>query len=245
VGPSAYPPGDAAYEPDDFERTIVQPLPQPAPAPPPVYAPYGPPAAGPRRGWALPALVAGIGGVIVVVLAVALIAPRTTPTDAGPSTVVSADATPETTMALTAGRSRETPAPVGTESSPAKGWTLKVTGAETDADAIMKKASVFSKPGRGKQFVLVSFTAANQGTKPASLLEVKLSMLTADGSAHGSSWNATPDRLDTLTQVQPGGTVSGKLAYELPKASIASAVVLAEPVFTVDHNEDQRFFAIS
>jgi hypothetical protein len=226
----------------------VQPIPVPPPVPPPAYpapGPYGPYGPPPRRrgGGLVTALLVGGGLLLGIVVVAALLAPKDTLTSGPPTTAPAVTARPTSTT--TPGLSVDQAAPLGTELSPAKGWAAKVTAVELDADATMAANSFLSRPGRGQQFVLVTVQVTNQGAKPASVTEMKASLLTPDGVAHGVAWNPTPDRLDTFAQLQPGATVSGNLAFEVPKAQAAGAVLLAEPLFTLDQRKDQRFFALS
>ena len=44
--------------------------------------------------------------------------------------------------------------------------------------------------------------------------------------------------------LQPGATITGNLCFEVSVAEASSAVLLAEPVFTLDEVKDQRFFSL-
>jgi hypothetical protein len=230
----------------------VQPLPQPAPVPAPAPYPVAPPYGyRKRRSPFLATVLAGGGLMLVIAIVAALLWPRPDAGTGGPSsTSASADAVVDTTPAplplAEAGTSANAPAPVGTDVAPAKGWTVKVTAADLDADATMARASIFSKPGPGKQFVMVSLTTGHSGARAATLLaEMKLSLRTTDGTTHGASWwHPTPDRLNALAQVPPGGSISGNLAFEVPEAGVNGAVLLAEPLFTLNQAKDQRFLAL-
>jgi hypothetical protein len=49
---------------------------------------------------------------------------------------------------------------------------------------------------------------------------------------------------DSMAQLQPGAVLTGNMVYELDPSTIGQTVLLAEPQFTLDQNEDQRFLAL-
>jgi hypothetical protein len=234
---------------DDRDRTMVQPTPVPARPPtyPPSYPPSSPSPFGKRRSRLVPTLAAG-GAIVVIAVIISALLRQSGDTGAGgtPSTRASVNAVVSTTTpAPPPGTSSDQPAPMGTPVSPAKGWTITVTGAELDADARMAASSFLSRPGAGKQFVLVSVAGTYQGDQPATPIgALKVSLLTPQGTAYGWALNPTPDRLDAFAQVPPGGSVTGSIAFEIPKADVARVALLAEPLFSLDAKKDQRYLAI-
>jgi hypothetical protein len=188
--------------------------------------------------------VAGVaaGAIVVGALAITRDGERRASATSVPTEVTTPTAPPTT---VASGLSIDQPAPLGAALSPAKNWTVKVTGVDLDGDATMARQGMFFRPGPGKQYVLVSLSATNEGTKPANLGEVKAELVTPDGAAHGSSWwLPTPRKLDPFTQVQPGGTTSGSLAFEVPKADVSRVVLMVEPMFSLTPGKDQRFLAV-
>jgi hypothetical protein len=129
----------------------------------------------------------------------------------------------------------------------AKDWYVTVTAAEPNADATLLAINQFNTPSPGKQYVLVTVKVENRGDRPEAVLSnVKFSLLTTNGAALStlSCLAQVPDRLATSTELQPGGTVTGRMCFEATAAEIDGALLLAEPIFTLDTLADQRFFAI-
>jgi hypothetical protein len=129
---------------------------------------------------------------------------------------------------------------------PAKGWTVTVTGAELDADRTMARANGLVRPGKGQRYVAVALSVARTADTPGSLVgEARFSLLTTSKATVGPLLiNPLPDRLDGWVQVQPGGTQTGRLAFEVPEAEAGQVVLLVEPLWTRDRNEDQRFLSL-
>jgi hypothetical protein len=139
------------------------------------------------------------------------------------------------------------PIAIGTPAEVAKGWTVTVVSAETNADATLKAANDFNKPEAGKQFVTVKVTVTNNSDKPAApLTNVKLSLLPGSGVAVDSAFTCTglPDKFDSMAQMQPGATLTGNLCFQVKTEEVPTVLLLAEPQFTVDKVQDQKFFAI-
>lgn len=139
------------------------------------------------------------------------------------------------------------PIALGTAVEVAKGWTVAVVSAETNADATLKKANEFNKPEAGKQFVTVKVSVSNKSDKPdEALTNVKLSLLPGSGVAVDSTFSCVglPDKFDSMAQLQPGATLTGNLCFQVKKEDVDTVLLLAEPQFTLDKVKDQKFFAI-
>jgi len=95
--------------------------------------------------------------------------------------------------------------------------------------------------------MLVNVTITNGSDEPsAAFTDLKLSALPSSGVAIDSysCLAAGVATLDTLAQMQPGASLTGDLCFQVKTDEVASTVLLGEPQFTMDTNEDQRFFAI-
>jgi len=146
------------------------------------------------------------------------------------------------------GTEQSVPAPLGTEIEVAKDWVVKVDSAELDANATMAATNQLNTPGDGEQFVLVKVTVTNGSSDPdMPMTNVDLSLLPPTGVAIDgfSCFGEVPEALDSTAQMQPGATATGNLCFSVPVADAAGSVLLAEPTFTLDEGEDQRFFALS
>jgi hypothetical protein len=266
--------GDTAVAEPVGDRTQVTPLadptlvsPVPVPRWPPGHPPnghppggyppgaYGPPPYGPspapprrRRG-----LVAGVvlcaGLVLIVVLLAQLLLPKDR-RGAGPSTTRVATAPVETTVTappttVVAGASPDDPAPLGTEVEAAKGWRVRVTKVDLDANAEMARASWLARPGRGRQYVIVSVVVTHDAAKPAVLsLEAKAAMVGPSGASSSPSLIQPPGNLSPFAEVPAKGTVQGSLAFEVAKADVPGLMLKVEPTFTLDGAKDQRYLAL-
>lgn len=77
---------------------------------------------------------------------------------------------------------------------------------------------------------------------------MKLSISTKNGQnvdQFSSLCGEIPDRVTMSDQVQPGGTVTGNLCFEVPTAAADGSVLLAAPLFTTDEVKDQEFLALT
>lgn len=149
--------------------------------------------------------------------------------------------------APTIGADQANPAPIGTTIEVAKDWDVTVDSVELDANATMAAVNTFNTPADGEQFVLVKVTISNKSDSPGTPLgNVDLALLPESGVAVDSlsCFGEVPDRFDSMAQMQPGATASGNLCFSVTPEEAQTAVLLAEPTFTLDELEDQRFFAI-
>lgn len=242
--------------------------PPPSPNPPPDPQGYPPPAPGqyppnyqqpyqqgppPKKGTskALIGLLA-CGGLfvafIILIAVVVAVAPKDTNTTTNPTTGAAGQPTgDDDDNAAGVGSTKDNPAPIGTEVTPAKDWTIKVNTANLDAGADLAKANQFNKPRvAGNKLITVNVTIHNGSDKPGmAMTSMKVGALPPSGVKVDQSFAiAGVDTLNPSAQLQPGASVTGTLVYELAPADIASTVLLAEPQFTIDENEDQRFLAI-
>ena len=228
--------------------------------PPPQFQPngpaYGPPPGPPPKKGVSKALIAllacvglFVGFIVLIAIVAALSGPTQTTTNPATPTIGASQPAPGEPAGPTApepGATKDNPAPIGTEITAAENFPIKVTGANLNADAEMAKIERFAKPGPGKQYVIVDITATNGTGRPTMIgTHLKLQLLGASGVAiERSYYPRPPNELDTGAQMQPGVTISGRLIYEVPTTELDSVVLLAEPQFTLDENEDQRFLAI-
>lgn len=145
------------------------------------------------------------------------------------------------------GATKDAPAPVGTEVSPAKGWAITVTAPATDATPEIISANQFNKPKvPTNKLYSVPVSIRNGSDKPGMAgSELKLGALPPNGVRVDPEFSVTGyPTIGTSAQLQPGAKLDGRMVFELDPATFAQTVLLAEPLFTVDKNEDQRFLAL-
>lgn len=185
--------------------------------------------------WLPVALIAGV-----------FIACGSAPSGQSPAPNVSAqDTTAAPAVPAGPGSSADDPAPVGASVEPAKGWTVTVTQANLQGDAAMAAVNQFNKPQPGQRYVLVNVGIRNNSGKPAAPNSaLKVSALAA-GAAVSTDYTPAPaPKLDLNAQLQPGVTAQGWVPFQVSVAA-DKVVLLAEPLFTMDQNEDQRFLALT
>lgn len=249
-GSGAPPPQPPGSYPPPGPQNYQQPPPGYAQGPPPGY-PQGPP---PKKGTSK--LLIGLfacGGLfvafIILITVIAAIGSNSNNTSTNATTGAGGQpaARDDGGGSGGPGSSKDNPAPVGTNVVVAKGWTLKVNSANLDAGAELAKANQFNKPRLAtNKFVTVNVTVTNGSDKPGmAMIEMKVGALPPSGvKVDPSLMVAGVDTLNPTAQLQPGASVTGTLVFELAPADIPSTVLLAEPQFTLDENEDQRFLAI-
>lgn len=244
---SNVPPPAGPYPPPG--GSVPPPQGQPAPGyPAPGYPPPGYPAPGmPPMGYAPPKKSnAGktlliIGGVLLGMcllggIGLVAIGATVSTTTTRPGQLGSGDGP---------GRSPQQAFAIGTTVEVAKDWKITVVSAEIDANATMAAESSIYKPDTGKQYVIVRLKIENVGKDPDSVFtNVDLNLLSKTGATINTTFASLPDRLDVTTQLQPGGTVTGSMVYQVPKTDLDTLVLLAEPTFTIDELKDQRFFSV-
>lgn len=143
------------------------------------------------------------------------------------------------------GTESSAPAPVGTTIEVAKDWTVTVVEAQKDADAMLKKANALNTPGTGKQYVAAKVKIVNESSEPESIFtNVQVDLLSPAGSTIEKGFVVLDDQLDVFSELQPGGSATGWVVWEVAKADVSRVVLLAQPTLTLDKKEDQRFFAL-
>ena len=232
------------------------------PQQPPPGGGYGPPPAPakkPTNVWLIVGVVAGCflflpcaGGIAYVAIGGGTTTTTAArgPSASSPATSGGGGAGVTSTSTGSGGGGKATkaePAPLGTEIMAAKDWFVTVTAAELDADATMLALNSFNKPSPGEQYVLVTVKVANKGDVPADILSnIKLSLITGGGQPVTtlSCVAQVPDRLAMSTVLKPGETATGRLCFEMKAQETNGALMLAEPLFTLDTVADQRYLAL-
>jgi hypothetical protein len=250
------PPPNQPGQSADYPPGPGSPPPQFQPPGQPGYPPQGygqPPGPPPKKGGggktALIILAVIFGGIILLCALGGILvanAPKTTTTEQANGVAPGAGQDGATPTAAP-GTSKDNPAPIGTEVSPAKDWTIKVNSANLNATAEILAANMFNKPRvAGNQLVSVNVSVHNGSDRPGSpMTNLNVGALTPAGVKVEPAFAVTGiDTITTTQQLQPGGTLTGLLVFELAPADIPQTVLLAEPQITLDTNKDQRFLAI-
>lgn len=146
------------------------------------------------------------------------------------------------------GADKAKPIPLGTQIKVSSGWEFKVNSANLNATDQIAQGNEFVKPDAGKQFVLVNVTMINKSGKPdAPLTNVKMSLLPPSGVAIDSDimgGSQASDNCVSTTQLQPDAEYTCNEVYQVKTEEADASLLLVEPVFTINENGAQRFFAL-
>lgn len=221
---------------------------------PPDYPHYTPrppaPAPAPGRRKSKVPLLLGLVcclALFFVIVAIAALIPsgtkRAEPDGSGPAVAEHVEAPPGTPAP---GLSAWNPIPVGTQTTPAKGWAVTVPGTARDATDDIVKANQFNRPSLpGVRLYAVPVTVRNETGRPGmAITDVKVGLLIPSGISVDPRPVAGFPTVDLSAKLQPAGQLTGVLVFEATPADYADAVILVEPRFTLDENDDQRFLAI-
>lgn len=141
------------------------------------------------------------------------------------------------------GADKTAPIPVGTQIKVSSGWDFRVNSVVENANG---QVGQYVEPDEGKQFVLMNVTMVNKSGKPdAPLTNLKTSLLPPSGVAIDTEIMASPaEQCDVMTQLQPDAEYTCNLAFQAKTDEVAASLLLVEPLFTLNANGAQRFFAL-
>lgn len=199
---------------------------------PPHHA-YPPPPPGPQPKQGLPTgakIALGCGGAAVLVVGGLLFLAIVGFMVGDPSTT--ADSSSERTTEAAAGddsgqeEAQEHPGIGDTVSH--GDWEITVTGVEYDAPT--SELGVFAEDPSGR-WIVVSLEATNTSSGPTFFDSSDQVLMDADGSMYRADIMAS-DGISALDQVNPGGQVGGRLAYDVPEdVEIDHMLVNGESMF--------------
>lgn len=158
----------------------------------------------------------------------------------GAKTGTGAEGTKPTGPGLTAAD----PAPWGTVFEVAKGWDMTVNSVMLFPNTLLAETNQFNIPADGKTYVMANVGLANESDLPGTVgANIEIRMMTPGGVSTEEAFGVvTPDELDMAAQLQPKATITGNIVFEVPVGDVNNLVVLAEPAWTTDAVEDQRFW---
>lgn len=127
---------------------------------------------------------------------------------------------------------RANPYPIGSTIE-SKDWRLVINSVTLAATDAVVAANQFNKPpAAGSEYILVNYSITYIGNDPKGQMPfTSLEYV----SLQGNTFNGTdklvvaPERIDTLTTLYSGATVSGNEAIEIPSASAAEGVLAVRP----------------
>lgn len=75
----------------------------------------------------------------------------------------------------------------------------------------------YTTPKSGKIFVTVFLKVFNKNDVRKTLRKYEFKMITANGNSESYFYKSIDPELDSTTTLEPGGTASGTITYEVPK----------------------------
>jgi hypothetical protein len=127
--------------------------------------------------------------------------------------------------------SRSQPVLIGDGKTLSDGWSLAIRGVKYDAAAEILAKNMFNEsPEPGRQFVLVDLMLAYNGFQDpkSAILEVSFNSVGQSNVAYGSlGCGILPNELDRFSDVFTGGSVSGKICFDVLTDDVESLVLYA------------------
>ena len=168
-----------------------------------------------------------------------------------PPTTVGSPASSTTTASddpTRASSSFDDPFPIGSQVTPAKGWSIKVNSADLNADGAMSAASATNTPEPGKHFVIVNVTIGN-GNDSAGLYPLHLSTALATKSGrevdNEDCTAIPPSPLDAGTEIGAGETMTGNICFEGTADEIVGSALVAGATFSDEAQDGRQYLALS
>jgi hypothetical protein len=145
----------------------------------------------------------------------------------------------------TAAGSRGNPIPLGTSAALAD-WEVAVTGVDRDAtEVVMGESSFNEPPAEGNVFVLIDLEVTYLGADSSSFwADAGWSLLGPDLVARNSfeaGCGSIPDDISFADEVFAGGTVSGKVCFEVPEETVGDLALIVDAFASFDP-DDRIFF---
>ncbi len=113
---------------------------------------------------------------------------------------------------------RDNPNPIGATLLTDE-WNVTVTGVDMDATAYLGAEDQYNldilEPGQ--KFILVSLEATYVGDETGFSYDVMVDFVSTNGEVYGESYAYFPDRWGKISEVYPGGSMTGRLAIAIPE----------------------------
>ena len=138
--------------------------------------------------------------------------------------------------------SRENPFPLGTIVSNEE-WEVSVNSVELGAtEAVLAENVLNATPDEGDEYILVNVSAAYVGGGTGTpAVDLGFDYVTVDGVKVGTleTFAVAPDAFDSLTELYPGGTITGNQVFAVPSATAGEGTVAVR----IGMFGDEVFFA--
>lgn len=141
--------------------------------------------------------------------------------------------------------SRGNPIPLGTAATVGD-WDVRVTGVDEDATQIVLDESTFNElPADGNVFVLIDLEVTYAGTDSSSFWSDASWLVLGPDLVARNTFDAgcgsIPEDLSFADEVFPGGTVGGKVCFEVAGDSTGDLTLIVDEFVSFDP-EDRMFF---
>lgn len=129
---------------------------------------------------------------------------------------------------------RADPLPWGTTVSDGE-WEVTINSVDLDANAVVRAENEYSDPApRGSTYILVNVTITYVGDdEDGDMPWTTIEYVTVDGETvtpyDGEHYAVTPDELDTITDLYPGGSTTGNVLLTVPADTAGEGVLTVEP----------------
>lgn len=127
---------------------------------------------------------------------------------------------------------RENPYPVGSTITNGD-WSVTVNSVNLDAADIVAAENSFNDPApEGMTYLLVNATVTYVGTSNTGEMPwTTIDYVTVDGTTVSSvdTTAVTPERLDTISELYPGGSTTGNVLLTVPRDTAGDGVLAVSP----------------
>ncbi|HIW91543.1 MAG TPA: hypothetical protein H9870_07780 [Candidatus Corynebacterium avicola] len=136
---------------------------------------------------------------------------------------------------------RSNPHPLGSTVA-SDGWSVTINSVDLDANEAITAENMFNEPApEGMTYIMVNATItytgdSDEGEMPWTTIEY----VTVDGNTISQS-GVTPDPLDTVSDLYPGGSTTGNVSLVVPSDTASEGVLAVAPGML----SDNAYFAVS
>lgn len=152
------------------------------------------------------------------------------------ATTTTTGAPKETTTTAVAGSAKTDPLPIGTEAK-VSDYNVKVTSVNQDAAAAVKGYNEFNDDPTNGRYVLISLDATYTGdTEGDPGMDLSLTLSGGDAKQY-DAYQCSADLGDkgSTSTIEPGGTLTYLVCFDVPEAALAGGAVFAEDNTSFDH----------
>jgi hypothetical protein len=142
--------------------------------------------------------------------------------------------------------SLDSPIPKG-QPGEAFGWTVKVADFNPDADDVVEQANQFNAPARRGVYAVVTVRFGRTEGQSEDPWANMTAALVVRGQTYPESDEACclPDDWTDIGKIPTGGSAVGRIAFDVPKAGLDTAVLFLTITDPEAFDEAEGFFAVN